>query len=287
MGLLGAVVKLATLPLTWAKRYVSLLLAWVIRLVGVVGIQPMGFIPAEKLSELNSIVRRLHTREDLYRKAIREMQEDLDAKDSDRKKALKKLKSTKEEIALLSENLAAVRGEYEKGNANEHMDADGRQRAVDGMGQGLIHASLLLLLGMLWLSSKQESGALQWKIVLSIIFPVRLFLFLGPCVHKHVSETMLLDELQILWMYVSNLSGLSSNGFTCVSFIFHCLLLYRLFCWLATCCTDLLACWLAVVFKSDVVMVLQRIMYFMLMLGPHWIYWCPRCIKLWCITTVV
>ena len=178
-----------TLPYSWMQYYASVWLSWLIHFLSMGGVQPRGYIPASKLTELNSMLDHLHAREDLYRKAIRELQEEIHAKDSDRKRAMRKLKTTKEEIAHLTESLSFLRREYEHGVGTpqiagkdaEESDSILQTRHVPShhMGGGYIHVSthisFMLLLVLVWMFSKLQCGALQWKIVLSVFFPVRIF----------------------------------------------------------------------------------------------------------------
>lgn len=132
---------------------------------------PAGFIPSSKLQELNSIVNHMHTREDLYRRAIRELQEELDAKDSDRKKALRKLRVTKDEIASLTDRLAELQAAYESTNGEGGSNHGGRGVPTNG-GSFLVHTSVIATSAAVWWFSQIDHAALHWKLVFSMFFPL-------------------------------------------------------------------------------------------------------------------
>lgn len=175
------IAMIVTLPYAWVRYYLSIWLSWVIRLAGFVGVRPNGFIPSAKLIELNSIVDHLHAREDLYRKAIRELQEDLDASDSDRKKALKNLRRTKEEISVLSDRLSTLRQEYEKGAGaaqEEPGTVDVTVRRQTPMNSVVVHISFVVMVLTVSLFSRRvPGGGLPWKLVLSVFFPMTWIYF--------------------------------------------------------------------------------------------------------------
>lgn len=171
----GVTKSVARMPGSLLRYYLSLFLSWLLYFTGLIGIYPKGYIKASKLVEMNKIIDHLHAQGDLYRKAIRELKEDIEAKDTDRKKALKKLKHTKEEINLLSENLSLLRKQYEKDNAaSEKNEYDGLPyNNFERFVQSTIHASVLLTVFMMLSFSRSDfDGVLEWKIVMSIFFPI-------------------------------------------------------------------------------------------------------------------
>lgn len=156
-------------------RWMSWIAAWVLHVLTSLGAAPQGFIPASKLKELDSIVNHMHSREDLYRRAIRELQDELESKDSDRRKAIRKLKSNKEEIAQLTDQLMELQRAY-----NEGMSQDGVQR-LDSSGIStarqssvVVHATFAVVAASLWWFSQGNHAALHWKLVFSLFFPVGL-----------------------------------------------------------------------------------------------------------------
>jgi hypothetical protein len=135
----------------------------------------------------------MHTREDLYRRAIRELQEELDAKDSDRKKALRKLKSTKNEIEVLTDRLTELQAAYQatittpggagRGGANEgeythqHENIDHSPSTSSTSTKSMnnvvgVHVTVLLSAGAVWWFSQIDHAALHWKLVFSMFFPL-------------------------------------------------------------------------------------------------------------------
>ena len=173
----------AIFPWNCFLRWLSWCSGLAVRSVTTLGAPPpKGFIPASKLQELNSIVNHMHTREDLYRRAIRELQEELDAKDTDRKKALKKLRATKEEIALLSDQLAELQSVYE-GTSNGGGGHGGSSSELAVVGSSfLVHGTMLATSTAVWWFSQVDHAALHWKLVFSFFFP-------------------------LLWLYVSRITG--------------------------------------------------------------------------------
>lgn len=129
-----------------------------------------------QLRELNSIVDHMHAREDLYRRAIRELQDELDAKDSDRKRALKKLKSTKEEISQLTDRLSTLQQEYHSSAAVAAASrGQGGGAAPSGSMHGArlaVHGTFVIVVASVWWFCQKEHPALAWKLVFSMFFPV-------------------------------------------------------------------------------------------------------------------
>jgi len=179
------------------------------------GIYPKGYIKASKLTEMNKIIEHLHAQGDLYRKAIRELKEDIETKDTDRKKALKKLKHTKEEINVLSENLTLLRKQYEKDNVESEKDE------YDGVAHGhfqrvmltTIHGSFLLtIFVMLSFSRSDYDRVLEWKIVMSIFFPI---------VWMYSSYVMFQQKRQSLWHILLLCSIWGVIGFMSCALLHH------------------------------------------------------------------
>ena len=186
-----AVLSTATLPWHVFLRWLSWCCGIAVRSTTSLGAPPpKGYLPADKLKELTSIVNHMHTREDLYRRAIRELQEELDAKDSDRKKALRKLKSTKTEIEVLNERLTALQAAYQATVTTTagHADSDDVYGAGDhqNTNQGFeyknstsssigsigVHLTVLSAAAAVWWFSQLDHAALHWKLVFSMFFPL-------------------------------------------------------------------------------------------------------------------
>lgn len=172
---IGLAKSVARMPTDILRYYLSLFLAWLLYFTNVVGIYPKGYIKASKITEMNKIIEHLHAQGDLYRKAIRELKEDIETKDTDRKKALKKLKHTKDEINVLSENLNVLRNQYEKDNAASEKE-DFERLANGNFERAMlmtIHGSFLITIFMTLSFSRSDCDqVLEWKIVMSIFFPI-------------------------------------------------------------------------------------------------------------------
>lgn len=189
----GLAKSVGRMPTTIVRSYLSLFLDWLLYCTSLMGIYPKGYINASKLTEMNKIIEHLHAQGDLYRKAIRELKEDIETKDTDRKKALKKLKHTKEEINVLSENLTLLRKQYEKDNV------ESEKYECEGLSHGhfqrvmltTIHGSFLLtIFVMLSFSRSDYDRVLEWKIVMSIFFPI---------LWMYSSYVMFQQKRQSLW----------------------------------------------------------------------------------------
>ena len=140
-----------------------------------------------QLAELNSIVNHMHAREDLYRRAIREMQEELESKDSDRKKAIRKLRANKAELSQLTDSLQELQLAYQEGLAGRN-DLGSEESKPKKAPQtklrsgrlphvaGLVHATFACLALVIWWFSQKDHASLHWKLVFSCFFPVSTFL---------------------------------------------------------------------------------------------------------------
>lgn len=172
--------SVARMPGELLRYYMSLFLSWLLYCTSILGIHPKGYIKASKIAEMNRIIEHLHAQGDLYRKAIRELKEDIEAKDTDRKKAMRKLKHTKEEINMLSENLSLLRKQYETDNVTMSEkngrgveDVVGSSRRFEKLMVTTIHISFLVTSAMmLSFSRSNHDGVLEWKIIMSIFFPI-------------------------------------------------------------------------------------------------------------------
>jgi len=116
----------------------------------------------------------MHAREDLYRRAIRELQDDLDTKDSDRKRALRKLKATKEEISQLTGRMTVLQQEFQSNATSRDSAGAGAHRSKAATGTHLlVHGTVGLAIASVWWFAQSEHAALQWKLIFSMFFPVR------------------------------------------------------------------------------------------------------------------
>ena len=219
MGFVARVVLLVKglclLPIEWTQYYLSLFLSWMLYVASMVGVRPVGYMKASKVHELNKIIEHLYAQGDLYRKAIRELKEDLDAKDTDRRRALKKLKHTKEEIAVLSESLSMLRRQYEKDSTEqEHMVFDAKKKEVQEGGhqqyRTVVHVSFGLLALMFWLFSRTDTGVLEWKIVMSVFFPI-IWMYLSQVVfggYVHGMNSVHIVLVSSMWGMIGFITAL-------------------------------------------------------------------------------
>ena len=151
---------------------------------------PSGYISthraAHQLKELTSILDHMHAREDVYRRAIRELQEELDMKNGDRRKALKKLKITKDEIASLTEQLEHVQRAYElqekdyihtpsqyDNNNDQYQYRHSTIPSLYSSSSLQVHCTMILTaLAVWWFSQGDNHAAVHWKLVFSLFFPL-------------------------------------------------------------------------------------------------------------------
>ncbi|KFM25164.1 hypothetical protein F751_6119 [Auxenochlorella protothecoides] len=117
--------------------------------------------------ELGNIVEHMHSREDAFRTTIRELQDKLDANNQDKRKALRKLKSTLSELELTHQRLGEGGGPF---------DADARKQGPllterPSSKSGLHISAAVLALAVWWFYS-QDQPALQRKVVFSVLFPL-------------------------------------------------------------------------------------------------------------------
>jgi hypothetical protein len=124
----------------------------------------------------------MHSREDLYRRAIRELQEEVDAKERRTKAATRKLAATREEIAALNDRLAAQQERYIAGGAAAGPAAP----SVDGgasdaaapapppapLSRLALHATVAAAAAGLWWFCQEDHPAVHWKLVFSFSGPL-------------------------------------------------------------------------------------------------------------------
>lgn len=178
-GLISKIVstttQVAALPWHIVLSWVSWVSGFIILTLNSLGIPPRDFIPASKLRELHSIVDHMHTREDLYRRAIRELQDEIDTKEGDRKKALRKLKATKDEISQLSLQLTELHHNFEAQQDYYQLsnDPSGSFKGTSTHQHAIIvHLTFAIMTSSLWWFCQADHAALQWKLVFSMYFPV-------------------------------------------------------------------------------------------------------------------
>lgn len=178
-----------TLPYHLFLRWVSWTAALAIHFFSLLGAPPQGYVSQSKLRELNSIIEHMHTREDVYRKTIKEMQDELESKDLDRKRALKKLKlvsGTKAELDALQQQLAELHDQADGGGGGYGGGAaSGVASAAAGVGQSgpgacglthldttVLHVTMAVLLALVLWFYRQECHAIQRKLVFAVLAPV-------------------------------------------------------------------------------------------------------------------
>jgi hypothetical protein len=177
-----AIQRILSVPASLTRHYVSLLLSSVLYVFALFGIHPHGYTRDSKVEELQHVIQHLSSQADLYRTAMRELKDDLELTKSDRKSALKRLKSTKEEIQLLSEKLYvsglgdSCYGEKLGGIATEE---SGRLGNSGQIGSPMIppiamQFSCVFCITSLVLCSNYgiSLSVLEWKVVMAVGFPV-------------------------------------------------------------------------------------------------------------------
>ena len=143
---------------TWASIIMSAFCA--------VGASPAGYVSVGKMRELSSVIEHMHIREDLYRKAIKELQDELDQREVDKKKALRKLRLTKERMATLEGKEEGLHGQ----DPTLLMHESESPPSESSFG---LHISMgTLLTAVWWLYQTNECSAMQRKVLFSILFPL-------------------------------------------------------------------------------------------------------------------
>jgi len=105
---------------------------------------------------------------------VRELKDDMQAKESDRRKAINRLKNTKEEIRLLNEKLYEAR-DGELGGSDGYVSP-----ARQGTRGHFLSLSFLACVTAVLLYHAYVPGAsvLEWKVIMSVGFPIS-WLYLG------------------------------------------------------------------------------------------------------------
>ena len=130
-----------------------------------------------QLKELTSVLKHMHEREDVYRRALKELHEQLDTKDMDRRKALKRLKSTKDEMEDLEERFDKLQQEaLRHGNMLDSQGSALGYFASPAASRGpfVTHVTFLVLAAVVWWFSTSEHPSIQWKLVFAMFFPVSI-----------------------------------------------------------------------------------------------------------------
>ncbi len=180
LGRLWGPVKAASgLPVSVTRHYLSLLLSAVLYFfVTVLRIQPHGYIKVGKVVELQKVIDHLYSQVELYRGVVRELKDDVEAKESDRRKAISRLKSKKEELRLLNEKLYEAR-DGELGGADEWEHRSAPQRGQATRGYFISLSFLACVTAVLMFHAYVPGGSvLEWKVVMSAGFPIS-WLYLG------------------------------------------------------------------------------------------------------------
>lgn len=223
-SILHTALSLTTLPYRITIKYLSFLLTFLLNALSSLGIVPNGWLPAAKLQELNSIVNHMHSREDLYRRAIRELQDDIESKDSDRKKALKKLRQTKEEISQLTERLNTMQQTYFQNTSRRRGDAVSQGIEYDDYDtQGnkyptatpnnpvQVHGTMALAALTVWWFAQSEHHSLHWKLTFSMFFPL-LWSYVSWWVSSSGSNSVPVVLLALAWALIGWCLALSIGG---------------------------------------------------------------------------
>ena len=173
-----------SLPASVSRHYLSLLLSAVLYVfVNVLRIQPAGYIRLGRVQELQKVIDHLNAQVELYRGVVRELKDDLSQTNSDRKMALKRLKTTKEEIKELNERLYAGNAVLGDGEGREGRDGregrEGREGGDSTTAHGesyarhLVSASFLAVVTAVVLFHGWGRGSVfEWKVVMSVGFPL-------------------------------------------------------------------------------------------------------------------
>ncbi|KAL4424115.1 hypothetical protein ABPG75_001416 [Micractinium tetrahymenae] len=204
-----SLVTIVAAPWLVVLRWLSWAAGLQLSLLTSLGVTPAGFVPQAKVRELNGVVAHMHLREDQYRQAIAELQEALEAREGDKKKALRSLKKTRLEVEMLAEQLAQEHhGGADGGKAGEGGDAQPPLRGL--------HLSVALLACAAFWYYQQDQPALQRKLVFTVLSPlawIYLTALLAHKAHRPASGRMLLLQCAV-WALLGFIAG-SSLGSPC------------------------------------------------------------------------
>jgi hypothetical protein len=114
---------------------------------------------------------------------MKELQEALDSKDTDRKKVLRRLKHTRDELALLSEQLEELQRRYARAGGGHDGDTPWGTTAT-GLGRtGIrsqragLHLSIAIATAALWWYYGQDAPAVHRKLAITVLSPVYIAYF--------------------------------------------------------------------------------------------------------------
>lgn len=163
-GSMSAVTAIALAPWRLSQQWVSWWFGMIFSALSRAGVTPAGFVEQAKLQELKSVVSFMHIREDQYRKALKDLQEALDANEGDKKKALRCLKKTRMQLDELTEELSQLQ-------AAAPPQSSGPPHHPQTSYAGL-HFSAAVLLAAVWWFYQQDIPGLQRKLLTVFLFPL-------------------------------------------------------------------------------------------------------------------
>lgn len=206
-----AVTALAA-PWLLALRWMSWAAGLQLSFLSSLGVVPAGFVPQSKASQQETVIAHMHLREDQYRQAIAELQEVVEAKEGDKKKALRCLKKTRLEVELLAEQLAQIQDMQDVQGAVGGSKGGGVALGSSGgpAGGGLpmrgVHASVALLSAASWWYYTQEFPPLQRKLVFTILSPLA-WVYLTTLLSFKANPTGMTLMLCCVWALLGFIGG--------------------------------------------------------------------------------
>lgn len=129
----------------------------------------------------------MHRREDIYRKAIKELQDDIDAKNTDRRKAFRRLKHYKAELDTLTEQLTTLQREYAdavgvdpsqeytpgtNSSIRENRYTDFPSSPRKNNNTSVMHFSMGVTILSIWWFVQTEHPSILWKLLFAMFFPL-------------------------------------------------------------------------------------------------------------------
>lgn len=155
---------------------------------------------------------------------VRELKDDMEAKESDRRKAIKRLQSKKEEIKLLNERLYEVRDDEQGGSSCRGGLVEGEHQGQTLRGYFVSLSFLICVLAVMVFHTYVPGGSvLEWKVVMSTLSVVcslyramsgKAFRLLCHRLTKLWFPIPCLTGVAfpIVWMYLGSLSSSDTDG---------------------------------------------------------------------------
>ncbi|KAL4438502.1 hypothetical protein ABPG77_000150 [Micractinium sp. CCAP 211/92] len=174
-----SLVTITAAPWLVVLRWLSWAAGLQLSLLSSLGVRPAGFVPQAQLRELDGVLAHMHLREDQYRQAIAELQEALEAREGDKKKALRSLKKTRMEVEMLAEQLAQLQEQPAGAGSSRGGEGGSAQPSLRGL-----HLSMALLACASFWYYQQDQSPLHRKLVFTVLSPLAWIYLSALLAHK-------------------------------------------------------------------------------------------------------